>query len=54
MVVGNLTNPRFPEAAMLKFLAGLILGIFAGLYFVTTFPHALEHWIGLLPVTGAS
>ncbi len=39
---------------MLKFLAGLVLGLFAGFYVVTKFPHALEQWIGLLPLTGVS
>jgi len=34
---------------MLKFLAGLILGIFAGFYITTAFPDLLTHWIGHLP-----
>ena len=31
----------FAEASMLKFLGGLIVGLFLGAYLVTSFPHEL-------------
>ena len=41
----------FAEASMLKFLGGLIVGLFLGAYLTTSFPHELARilaWTSLV------